>query len=51
MQGWQNDIPTYMSSRGEMKMSLKLITCCLFRKMTLYPKRGAQSVRSRGANA
>jgi hypothetical protein len=30
-----------MSSRGEMKMSLKLMTCCLFRKVTLYPKRGA----------
>jgi hypothetical protein len=41
MQGWQNDLPTYMSSRGEMKMSLKLMTCCWFSKMTPHPKRGA----------
>jgi hypothetical protein len=42
MQGWQNDLPTYMSSRGEMKMSLKLMTCCWFSKMTPHPKRGAK---------
>lgn len=29
---WERDsnIPTYMSSRGEMKISLRLMTCCMF---------------------
>jgi hypothetical protein len=29
-EGWRVHLPTYMSSRGEMKMSLKLMTCYLF---------------------
>lgn len=43
-EGWRVHLPTYMSSRGEMKMSLKLMTCCLLSETAqICPKRGAGS--------
>ena len=43
-EGWRIHLPTYMSSRGEMKMSLKLMTCYLFSETAqICPKRGAAS--------
>ena len=42
--GWRVHLPTYMSSRGEMKMSLKLMTCCLISETAqIRPKRDTRS--------
>jgi hypothetical protein len=41
--GWRVYLPTYMSSRGEMKMSLKLMTCYLFSETAHWIKKAVQA--------
>jgi hypothetical protein len=45
------DLPTYMSSRGEMKISLRLMTCCLFSGDFQKSRKKRKNIRSHGASA